>query len=165
MKKVLFFIFLLCSCSRNKIDSDLIIKNFDLNRYLGKWYEVARYDNWFEKNLIDVTAEYSLLENGKVKIVNKGYDVKNKKYKDVSGVGYLPIKDVGHLRISFFRPFYSDYNIIFLDKEYEYAVVTGGNYKYLWLLSRSPTISEKLYQELLVKVESVGFDAEKIMKN
>jgi len=165
MKKFLFLLAFLLSCSKNEINSDLIVKNFDLNKYLGTWYEVARYDNWFEKNLINVKAEYTLLENSKVKIVNSGYNSKSKKNKSVNGIAYLPVENLGQLRVSFFRPFYSDYNIIFLDKEYQYAVVVGGQKDYLWILSRSPKMSEALYEELLIKIQDVGFDVKKIVKN
>ncbi len=165
MKKFLLFIILLCSCSKNEINPDLIVKNFDLNKYLGTWYEIARYDNWFEKNLINVKAEYSLLENGKVKVINSGYNKKSGKYETIDGIAYLPVKDIGQLKVSFFRPFYSDYNIVILGENYQYAVIIGKGKKYLWILSREQKMPEKLYQNLLTKIENIGLDTQKIIKN
>ncbi len=166
MKKLILILFILCSCSnRNTINQNLIVKNFDLNKYLGTWYEIARSDNWFEKNLIDVKAEYSLTKNGKVKVVNSGFNIKNKKYKSINGVAYLINKDLGQLKVSFFRPFYSYYNIVLLDKNYEYVVIIGNNNDYLWILSRNKTMPDELYKEILLKIKNMGFKTENLIKN
>lgn len=164
MKKIFIIFFLLSACSKNRINQEIIIKNFDLNRYLGTWYEIARTDNWFERNLINVKAQYILMEDGKVKIINSGYNIKKKKEKTIKGVAYLPKPNIGQLKISFFRPFYSDYNIVLLDKEYQYAVVIGENYNYLWILSRTPKISNKLYSELLLKIKKLNIKNDFILK-
>ena len=162
MKKFLVLFMFLFSCSQNKINQDFIINNFDINKYLGTWYEIARIDNWFEKNLINVKAEYSLNEN-KLNIINSGYDTKSNKEKTINGVGYLVRDNYGQLKISFFRPFYSEYNIIILDKDYNYAVVAGNNYNYLWILTRNKSISNKLYDNLKQKISNMGFDVNKLI--
>ena len=164
MKKVLIFILILVGCTKNKINQDLIVKNFDINKYLGIWYEIARIDNRFERNLKNVKAEYILLQNNKIKIINSGYDTKNEKNRTITGYGYIKNKNLAQLKISFFRPFYSDYNIIILDKNYNYVVVSGDSYDYLWILSRKDTINTKLYNQLLSQISNMGFDINKIIK-
>lgn len=101
MKKVLIFILILVGCTKNKINQDLIVKNFDINKYLGTWYEIARIDNRFERNLKNVKAEYILLQNNKIKIINSGYDTKNEKNRTITGYGYIKNKNLAQLKISF----------------------------------------------------------------
>ena len=164
MKKVLFMFFLICACAKNEIPQNLIVQNFDANKYLGTWYEIARIDNKFEKNLINVKADYSIKDNGKIKVVNSGYNIKKQENKSIEGVAYVIKDGVGQLKVSFFRPFYAYYNIIILDKNYKYAVVAGGNYEYLWILSRESKMSDSLYNELINTIDNMGFDTSKIIK-
>lgn len=164
MKKILTILFLICGCAKNEIPQNLIIQNFDANKYLGTWYEIARIDNKFEKNLINVKADYSIKDNGKIQVINSGYNTEKKENKSIKGVAYVIKDGVGQLKVSFFRPFYAYYNIIILDKNYEYAVVAGGNYEYLWILSRNPQMPNTLYNELVNKISKMGFDTSKILK-
>ena len=164
MKKFLFMLFLICACAKNEIPQNLIVQNFDANKFLGTWYEIARIDNRFEKDLTDVKADYSIKDNGKIKVVNSGYNTEKQENKSIEGVAYVIEDGVGQLKVSFFRPFYAYYNIIILDKNYKYAVVAGGNYEYLWILSRESKMSNSLYSELINKIANMGFDTSKIIK-
>jgi apolipoprotein D and lipocalin family protein len=136
------------------------VSNFVLSRYLGKWYEIARMPAWFEKNLTNVTANYTLKKNGMVKVENAGS--KNGKIKIAIGKAkYAGNQNVGYLRVSFFGPFYADYKIISLDTNYQYAMVTSSE-KYLWILCRNPKIEEKILKELVTRADSLGFKADKL---
>ena len=157
-------LFLICACAKNEIPQNLIVQNFDANKFLGTWYEIARIDNRFEKDLTDVKADYSIKDNGKIKVVNSGYNTEKQENKSIEGVAYVIEDGVGQLKVSFFRPFYAYYNIIILDKNYKYAVVAGGNYEYLWILSRESKMSNSLYSELINKIANMGFDTSKIIK-
>jgi apolipoprotein D and lipocalin family protein len=138
------------------------VTNFDLNRYLGKWYELARMPASFEKNLTNVTATYSLKDNGKVKVQNEGTDSKSLKGKMAIGKAKTATsKDIGYLKVSFFGPFYADYIVIDLDKEYQYAMVASST-KYLWILSRKPKLEKEIMDKLIEKAKSLGFQIEKL---
>ncbi len=138
------------------------VKNFDLNRYLGTWYEIARLPATFEKDLIRVTATYSLKENGKVKVENSGTNSKTSKRKTAIGKAKFAGKtDVGHLKVSFFGPFYADYTIVVLDSDYRYAMV-GSSIKYLWILSRTPELDNGIKESLVEKAKSLGFATENL---
>ncbi len=144
----------------NSIDTTPIT-GFELDRYLGTWYEIARFPNSFEKNLVGVTATYSMKDNGMVKVVNAGY--KNSldgKYKSVVGKAkFAGDPDTGQLKVSFFLFFYGDYHILKLDKEhYQYALVGGSTSKYLWILAREPQLDEEIYNALLKEAEYRGYD-------
>ncbi len=164
MKNFLFILFFVCACAKNEIPQNFVVKNFEINKYLGTWYEIARIDNKFEKDLINVKANYSLMDNGKVKVINSGYNTKKNEDKSIEGVAYLLEDGIGQLKVSFFRPFYAYYNIILLDENYEYAVVAGGNYDYLWILSKDSKMSNEVYNELINKINDMGFDTKKIVK-
>ncbi|MCH5685331.1 lipocalin family protein [Niabella sp. W65] len=113
------------------------VSNFQKDRYLGKWYEIARFDFRFEKNMSRVTAEYSANSDGTIRVKNSGYD--NKKYKQKQSIGkakFVGNEDVAMLKVSFFGPFYAGYNVIAIDDNYQYALVCGKSRDYLWLLSR-----------------------------
>jgi len=134
------------------------ISGFDANRYLGKWYEVARLDNSFERGLDHTTAQYSLRSDGGITVVNKGCVSATKECKSVQGRAYF-VKDANtaHLRVSFFRPFYGAYGVFELDSNYQYAFVSGGDLKYLWLLSRVPIIDEMLKERFIRAASERGF--------
>ena len=136
------------------------VPNFNLKRYLGKWYEIARMPASFEKGLDSVTATYSLKDNGAVKVENAGM----KKGKTKRAVGRAKFADdsaVGYLRVSFFWPFYADYMVIALDDDYRYAMV-ASSHKYLWILCREPKLDEAVLHELVNKAKTLGFDVAKL---
>lgn len=140
------------------------VSGFDANRYLGKWYEVARIDNSFERGLDHTTAEYSMRADGGIRVVNQGYKLATKEWKSVEGRAYF-VKDasVAHLRVSFFRPFYGAYAVFTLDSNYQYAFVSGGNLKYLWLLSRSPVINDSLRARFMKEASARGFATDQVL--
>ncbi|MBS0858377.1 lipocalin family protein [Providencia rettgeri] len=166
VKSIFMFLsmLLLNGCSV-KVPKDISpVEKFDLSRYLGEWHEVARIDNRFEKGLSKVSANYSLRDDGGVKVVNKGWDSENKKWKESIGKAYfVESSDVGALKVSFFGPFYGGYNIIKLDDNYQYSLVVGPNKDYLWVLSRTPTMPPELLKEYLSFASSYGFDRQRIL--
>ncbi|MFC1684758.1 lipocalin family protein, partial [Pseudomonadota bacterium] len=116
------------------------VNNFELNRYLGKWHEIARLDHSFERGLEKITAEYSMRDDGGVSVINRGYSVEKDEWKVAEGKAYfVDDEDIGYLKVSFFGPFYGSYVVFEIDQEgYEYAFVSGPDRSYLWLLSRNP---------------------------
>ena len=136
------------------------VENFRLDDYLGKWYEIARLDHSFERGLSRVSAEYTLRDDGGVKVVNRGYSAKEGKWKDVEGKAYfVQSPDQGYLKVSFFGPFYGSYIVFELDHEqYQYALVSGPNTSYLWILARTPKLRDDIRNELVKKAAARGFD-------
>jgi apolipoprotein D and lipocalin family protein len=135
------------------------VRPFEKEKYLGKWYEIARFDFYFERDLNNVTATYSLKPNGSIKVLNRGYNYKTMNWKEALGKAKpAGLADEGKLKVSFFGPFYSAYNIIALDKEYKYALVAGKNLDYLWILAREKSIPDNIRQEYLQIAQSIGFD-------
>jgi lipocalin len=150
--------------SSQQIDNSTITM-FDLNRYLGKWYEVARYDHAFERGLVGTTAEYSLLDDGKIKVLNSGYiNTLDGTYQQSVGKA-KPNRNgkAGQLRVSFFGPFYSDYYILDLAPDYSYSVVGSSSPKYLWILSRTPHLNPKVQLEILTNLQQRGYDTQKLI--
>ena len=141
------------------------ISNFNLEKYLGKWYEIARLDHSFERGLTKVTADYSLRNDGGVRVLNRGYSEKEAKWKEVEGKAYFVKQpDQGYLKVSFFGPFYGSYVIFELDHEgYQYSLVSGPNKSYLWILARDPEIGEELKKALIEKAATLGFDTNKLI--
>ncbi|MEZ7951911.1 MAG: lipocalin family protein [Halioglobus sp.] len=141
------------------------VQGFDLNRYLGKWYEIARLDHSFEEGLDNVTAVYSLRDDGGVNVVNRGFLSKDKVYKEAQGRAYfVNDSDEGYLKVSFFRPFYASYVIFELDQDgYQYAFVSGPDTSFLWLLSRTPTVEQALLDHFIETSASLGFDTEELI--
>jgi apolipoprotein D and lipocalin family protein len=141
------------------------VHGFELQRYLGKWYEIARLDHSFERNLISVTADYSLREEGGIRVVNRGFNTRSGKWEQAEGRGYiLDQPDIGRLKVSFFGPFYSGYNIIALDKQhYRYAMVCGPNRSYLWILARQRTLDKQTMSRLLEQARDHGFAVEQLI--
>jgi len=140
------------------------ITGFNLERFLGKWYEIARFPHSFERGLVNVTATYTIRPDGKIDILNEGYkNTPGGKHKKAHGKAKPgSTADTGYLRVSFFGPFYADYIIIDLDKEnYSYVMVTSS-YKYLWILSREPKLPEEVIIRLVDKAKSLGFDISKL---
>jgi apolipoprotein D and lipocalin family protein len=151
--------FVLYSCRSNIPQKAVAISNFDKAKYLGKWFEIARLDYKWEKGLDNVTAEYSLNDNGTIKVDNRGYNVKKDKWEESIGKAKFVKKDnVGMLKVSFFGPFYSGYNIIAVDADYKYALVAGESLKYMWILSRETTIPESIKADFLIKAQEIGYN-------
>ena len=166
MRKVLLLIVLLslggCLGMPKKIQP---VKDFKLNNYLGLWYEIARLDHSFERGLSQVTAEYRLRKDGGVSVLNRGYSAETQEWKEAEGKAYfVNSPDEGYLKVSFFGPFYGSYVVFDLEKEnYEYAFVSGPNNDYLWLLSRSPSVSADIIERFEEMAEQNGFDVEQLI--
>jgi apolipoprotein D and lipocalin family protein len=141
------------------------VTGFDANKYLGKWYEIARLDHSFERGLEHVSAKYSLGNGGGIYVLNSGFKTKQQKWIDVEGKAFfVEKKDVGHLKGSFFEPFYGSYIVFDLDKKnYQYAFVCGANTSYLWLLSRTPTVNKKLKDKFIKQAKGLGFDTDALI--
>jgi apolipoprotein D and lipocalin family protein len=139
------------------------VSGFELNRYLGKWYEIARLPFKYEKDLVNVTATYSLRKDGKVKVVNEGYKgTKDGKHKVATGKAkFGKSTDQGYLRVSFFWIFYGDYIIVDIDENYTYALVASSP-KYLWILSREPKMEKVILDSLIEKAQKLGFDTSRL---
>ena len=141
------------------------VSDFDLNRYLGRWYEIARLDHSFEKGLENVTAEYSIREDGGVSVVNRGFSAEDQEWSEATGKAFF-VEDVeeGYLKVSFFGPFYGSYVIFELEKEnYQYAFVAGPDLSYLWLLSRTPEVPDELISSFVEKAKALGFDTNNLI--
>lgn len=140
------------------------VENFDLTRYLGRWYEIARLDHSFERGLAKVTADYRLLEDGRVEVINRGFDVDTGKRREADGVArFQGERDVGSLEVSFFGPFYGAYNVLVLDPEYRYALVAGPNRDYLWILAREPQLERAVVDKLIVQAAEWGFPTDELI--
>lgn len=141
------------------------VTEFDPDRYLGKWYEIARLDHSFERGLSNVSATYSRKAEGAIAVVNRGYEDKKGKWKEIEGKAkILESPDVGSLKVSFFGPFYSGYHIIVLDKEnYSYALVAGYSRDYLWILSRQKTLEKSVLAGLVSKAQQWGFETDRLI--
>ena len=142
------------------------VDHFDLQRYLGKCYEIARLDHPFERGLNQVTAEYSLGEDGVISVKNRGFAAEEGKWKQITGKAYPARRATeGYLKVSFFGPFYSSYVVFELDREaYRYAYVTGPNKSYLWFLSRTPIVDEKRMRSFIEAADRLGFDTRRIIR-
>ena len=141
------------------------VRNFSLERYLGTWYEIARLDHRFERNLSRVTATYSMNEDGTVKVINRGYNTKKARWSEAEGKArFVDSADVGRLKVTFFWPFYGAYNVIALEAEsYGYAMVIGNNTKYLWILAREPELEPAVLKGLLDQARSLGFATDELI--
>jgi apolipoprotein D and lipocalin family protein len=149
----------LYSCSSTIPKKVNAVNDFDKTKYLGKWFEIARLDFKYEKGLNNVTAEYSVNDDGTIKVDNKGYNVKKDKWEESIGKAKFVKKDnVGMLKVSFFGPFYSGYNVIAIDKDYKYALVVGESLKYMWILSRETKIPESIKADYLIKAQEIGYN-------
>lgn len=162
MKKIFNLSVLLCllgGCSKLTIDNS-VVNNFDLNRFLGSWYEIARFDHKFERGMEHTKASYTLREDGKVDVLNTG--MKNGKKSKAKGVAKLT-DTPALLRVSFWGPFYSDYRVMLLDSDYQYALIGSGSDKYLWILSRTPRISTETKDKILAEARKRGYDTSKLI--
>ena len=139
------------------------VKFLNLSRFQGRWYEIARYDHRFEKGMTHVTADYILMKNGQIKVINRG--IREGKPKEIIGKAKQPdpIQYPGRLKVSFFLWFYADYYILDLDDNYRYAVIGSSSDKYLWILSRTPQMDTCLYNKILRGIERRGYDLSRLV--
>lgn len=135
------------------------VTGFEIDRYLGTWYELARLDHRFERGLSEVTAHYSLRDDGGIDVVNRGFNDEKGEWEQAEGKAYfIENRDVGRLKVSFFGAFYSAYNIIELDKDdYRYAMVSGHNRSYLWILAREPELDRTTLDRLVARAAELGY--------
>lgn len=162
MKKMLTLSVLLClltGCSKLTVDNS-VVTTFELNRFLGNWYEIARFDHRFERGMEQTKANYVLREDGKVDVLNTG--MKDGVYSEAKGVAKLT-DTTALLRVSFWGPFYSDYRIMLLDDDYQYALIGSGSDDYLWILARTPQISEDVKGVILSEAQRRGYDTGKLI--
>ncbi|XKE46247.1 lipocalin family protein [Halomonas organivorans] len=141
------------------------VDGFDLERYLGRWYEIARLDHSFEEGLDCVTADYSRLSDRAIRVINRGVDLAAGEVDVAEGRAH-PVDDpsVGRLKVSFFGPFYAGYNVLALADDYDWALVAGPSRDYLWILSRTPVMPEATYQALVERAKTLDFPVESLIE-
>ena len=156
--KFLILMLLTSIFASTKVDNEPVA--ISLDKYLGKWYEIARFDHSFERDMEKVTAEYKLLPDGHIKVINSGY--RNGKFKET--IGKAKITDTsGLLRVSFFMNFYSDYRVLMIDKDYNYVLVGSSSPKYLWILSRTPQLDEEILESIIDAAQEKGYDTDNLI--
>ncbi|MBN1279666.1 MAG: lipocalin family protein [Chlorobium sp.] len=165
LKKLFFSLFMLLAGCANAPDEIPVVDGFQLERFLGTWHEIVRTQNSFQKDLDWVSASYELTDKGQVRIVNKAYDMRLRRWRIRSGRAVLDgDKHAGALKVSFFGSFFSEFNIIDLDKEhYSWALVSGRERSMFWIISRKATMDPLLKRRLIQKAESLGFDSSKLV--
>ncbi|BAV06201.1 apolipoprotein D and lipocalin family protein [Filimonas lacunae] len=152
------------SCNVSIPKGATAVSPFNSTRYLGKWYEIARMDFKYEKHLNNVTATYSLREDGAIQVDNRGFDTTKNQWKQSIGKAkFVKDKNTGRLKVSFFGPFYAGYNVIAVDADYQYALVVGDNLKYMWILSRTTHIPETVKADYLAQAEKLGYSIENLV--
>ena len=166
MKYLLLVICLVLASCTGMPDNIKPVQEFELPRYLGTWYEIARLDHRFERGLHQVTADYSLRDDGGVKVINRGYSAEKKEWKTAEGKAYfIDQPDIGYLKVSFFGPFYGSYVVFELEKNnYSYALISGPDKDYFWILAREPQIESELLESLIAKAKALGFETENIIR-
>ncbi len=156
-------VWLLAGCT-GKPDGVVPVDGFDLERYLGTWYEIARLDHAFESGLDNITARYSLREDGGVRVLNRGFSAESNEWKDAEGKAYfVGSPDQGHLKVSFFGPFYGSYIVFELDENYQYAFVSGPDTSYLWLLSRTAKVDQAVIDHFIARASSLGYSTDELI--
>ncbi len=153
-----------CSACRSTIDTTTV-PEFDLNLFMGKWYEIARFDHFFERDLVGCTADYSILPDNTIQVVNSGYKKDfNGKFKQSVGKARRSDNTIpGKLEVSFFLWFYSDYNVLYLSPDYNYVLIGGSSNKYLWILSRTPQMEQDAINTVLAVAKERGYDTDKLI--
>ncbi|MGB2002804.1 MAG: lipocalin family protein [Porticoccaceae bacterium] len=141
------------------------VDNFRLESYLGRWYEIARLDHSFERGLHEVTADYSVRDDGGIRVINSGRSAETGELSEAEGRAYfVGSEDTGHLKVSFFGPFFGSYIVFDLDKDnYQYAFVAGNSRDYLWLLARTPQVSDLVMEQFLARATTLGFDTQDLI--
>lgn len=162
---VLFTASLLLAACTGLPDGTRAVTGFELERYLGTWYEIARLDHSFERDLSNVTATYSRRDDGGVRVVNRGYNEDDQEWDEAVGKAYfIDSPDEGRLKVSFFGPFYGGYNVLELDRDdYGYALVAGPNRKYLWILARDPALPEATVDALVERARTLEFPVDELI--
>ena len=156
-------IVLLVSCT-GLPDNVEPVSQFDTEQYLGTWYEIARLDHSFERNLERVTATYGFNEDGSISVLNKGFNTEKGEWRQAEGVAKpMGSSDIAHLKVSFFGPFYGTYAVFELADDYSHAFVSGYNTDYLWLLAREPDVSAEVRQRFINESQALGFDTSKLI--
>lgn len=151
-------------CTTGKPETITPVSPFELNKYLGTWYEIARLDHSFERNLDKVSATYSMNADGSVKVINKGFNTQKQQWKEAVGKAkFVKTQDVGYLKVSFFGPFYGSYIIFYLEPDYSTALISSYNYEYLWLLSRQKQLTNDQLHKYLTIAQQVGFDTSNLI--
>ena len=155
----------LAACSTTPPEGLRPVTPFDINRYLGQWYEIARLDHSFERGLSDVSATYALREDGSVNVINRGYDLKRQDWKEAVGRAlFIGDPGTGSLKVSFFGPFYGGYHVIALDQQdYRWSLVAGPNRDYLWILARDKVLPADVREQLLAKAKAAGFATDQLI--
>ena len=137
---------------------------FDVNRYAGKWYEIARMDHSFERGLSDVSARYTVQPDGSVQVINRGFDVSRQAWKEAVGKALVTgDANRGALKVSFFGPFYGGYNVVALDPDYRWSLVVGPDLGYVWILARERQLSPAVRQQVLEKARSFGIEVDRLI--
>jgi lipocalin len=161
-----FFFFIVTGGCQNKNSDEMktsIVKELDLQRYLGTWYEIARFDHRFERGLVGVTATYSIRADGKIRVLNQGYkNTLDGTLSIAEGKAKLT-GEPGKLKVSFFWIFYADYLVMELDENYQWALIGSTSDKYLWILSRTPKLDESTKNLILEKARTRGYDTSKLI--
>ncbi len=141
------------------------INNFDVKKYLGKWYEIARFDFKFERGLNNTTATYTKKSNGTIGVLNRGFNYEKKYWKEAKGKAKFRTKNnnIAELKVSFFGPFYAGYNVIAINGNYDYALVAGSSLDYLWILSRTTSIPKSVKDDFLKKAKAIGYDTSRLL--
>jgi apolipoprotein D and lipocalin family protein len=165
MKQFAIVIFLLLGGCTGIPSQVQPVSGFQLPRYLGTWYEIARLDHSFERGLSHVTASYQMRDDGAVTVVNRGYAAAGGEWKEAKGTAlFVERPDLGYLKVSFFGPFYASYIVFELDRDhYQYAMISGPDKSYLWILARTPVIDAALRTRLLNRAAALGFDTGKLV--
>lgn len=154
----------LAACSTSPPKGVSVVPQFELQRYLGNWYEIARLDHSFEKGMTHTSANYTVNPDGSIQVLNRGYDTNKNEWSQAIGKA-LPLgnPNVPSLKVSFFGPFYGGYHVFALDPEYRWALVVGSDLDYFWLLSRDKTLSPELRAQLVAQAKSIGIRTEKLI--
>ena len=162
---LLFVLLGLAACSTTPPEGVSPVTPFDLTRYEGKWYEIARLDHSFERGMSDVNATYQLQEDGSVKVINRGYDTQRQAWKEAIGRAlFIGDSSTGSLKVSFFGPFYGGYHVIALDQQnYRWSLVAGPDRDYLWILARDKTLPAEVREQLLSQARALGFATDKLI--
>ena len=165
MKRLIFIVIIVMtaiSCNAQRSIDRATVASLDVERYMGRWYEIARYDHSFERNMEYCKAQYTLLPDGKILVENSGVDSRTDKFRIVDGKAKLG-DHPGQLRVSFFLFFYSDYNILALDNNYEWALIGSKSPKYLWILARTQRLPEVVLSDILATAQEKGYDTSKLI--
>ncbi len=153
------------ACATAPPDGVRPVTSFDIDRYLGQWYEIARLDHSFERGMSDVNATYQLQDDGSVKVINRGYDMQRQAWKEAIGRAvFIGDSNTASLKVSFFGPFYGGYHVIALDQQnYRWSLVAGPDRDYLWILARDKTLPAEVREQLIGQAKALGFATDKLI--